>query len=631
MIVATAGHVDHGKTALVRALTGVDTDQLPEEKTRGLTIDLGFAYLPLPSGRIVGFVDVPGHERFVRNMVAGVAGIDSALLVVAADDGVMPQTREHAAVLSLLGVATCLVALSKADRVERERLDRVAADVRALLKTVGIEPVAVVETVAPGNVGVTELRAAIEARAERSPPRGTEGGFRLAVDRSFVVAGAGVVVTGIVHAGEARVGDRLALLPRGREVRVRGLRVQGAGAERARKGERAALNLAGIGRGEAARGDWIVAPDILAPSRRIDVEVFPLAEETGGLDQRVPVHVHHGSGHATGRLALLGRARLDAGERGLAQLVTDAPLVAARGDRIVLRDRSARRTIAGALVLDPTGPARGRAREARLGRLRLGAIADPRAALAATLAAAPHGVDLDAFLRARNLPPGAAWGRRLPEGTRDLAPALPGTVVLERHWSALTAACVEAVRRDHETREDRLGPTAAELRRAIPSRPSAALLDAVLREAARDGALIRRGAVAHLPGRKVEPGRADAALWSRARPLLDAGPGSPPALHPLAASLALQPADLGRFLDRMVGLGLVVKIAANRYLTPERIEEAVRRVDEAARLHPGGFTAAQFRDVAGVGRNFAIDLLEYMDRRGVTRRRGDLRAPGTAP
>ena len=309
--------------------------------------------------------------------------------------------------------------------------------------------------------------------------------------------------------------------------------------------------------------------------------------------------------------------------------MTDTPLVAARGDRLVLRDRSARRTVAGALVLDPAGPSRGRARASRLARLRLGAIADPDAALAAALDAAPHGVALDAFLRARNLPPDAALGWRALEGTRGLAPSLPGTAIREWRWNALAEACLAAVGRDHEERGDRLGPTPDALRRAIPSRPPGSLVDAVLRRLVRDGGLVRRGAVVHRPGREVELGRADAALWSRARPLLEVEAGSPPALFPLAASLELPPADLERFLDRMTGLGLVVKIAPNRYLTPERIDEAVRRVGEAARLHPAGFTAARFRDVAGVGRNFAIDLLEYMDRRGVTRRRGDLRTAGT--
>jgi selenocysteine-specific elongation factor len=361
LTLGTAGHIDHGKTVLVRALTGVDTDRLPEERERGISIELGYAPLELPSGRRLSVVDVPGHERFVRTMVAGATGIDLFLMVVAADDGVMPQTREHAAVLRALGVATGVVAITKADLADPARA---AAEAAALLPGAEVVPVA-----APAGDGVEALRAALERAATSVPARSAPGPLRLHVDRSFTIRGAGTVVTGTLWSGTAARGDEVRILPAGTPARVRSVQVHDERRERAEAGQRVALNLVGVARDEVARGDVIVAagagPTALAASYRVDVALqweTPEQRPDGGAR----VAVHHGTRESAARLAELGGRYF--------QLRLEQPLVPARGDRLVIRSLAPPDTLGGGVVLDPDPPRHGPSRDllARLARLERG-------------------------------------------------------------------------------------------------------------------------------------------------------------------------------------------------------------------------------------------------------------------
>ena len=383
VIVATAGHVDHGKTALVRALTGVDTDRLPEEKKRGLTIDLGFAYHPLDDDHVLGFVDVPGHERFVRNMLAGVGSIDLALVVVAADDGVMPQTREHTAILDLLGVTECLAVVSKVDKVDADRAEDVGVEIDALLSTTGMRGADIHQVSALSGAGMEALAGALRERALGLAARAANGRFRLCVDRAFMLRGAGLVVTGTVHAGVARRGERLVVTPSGHEARIRGIHAQDRPAEHALAGQRCALNLSGrdIESGAVTRGDWIVGPALHAPTDRIDARLHVLPSEARALRHWTPVHAHLAASHSTARIAVLETGSIAPGDGGRVQIVADHPLHALAGDRIVIRDQSATRTMGGGTVIDPllaqaragpAGPSRmaGRSRAARTGSCR---------------------------------------------------------------------------------------------------------------------------------------------------------------------------------------------------------------------------------------------------------------------
>ncbi len=378
MIIGTAGHIDHGKSALVRALTGTDPDRWEEEKARGITLDLGYAYATCDDGTRLGFVDVPGHERLVHNMLAGATGIDFVLLVIAADDGPMPQTREHLEIIDLLGLDRGAVALTKCDLADAARLTEVEAQIAGLLHGTSLSGVPVFPVSSITGAGLDALRAHLAVQAAHTRVRDGRGRFRLAVDRAFVLKGTGVVVTGTAHSGTVAIDDRLVLAPRGVEVRVRGIHAQNAAAERGAAGQRCALNLTGpkLDKDNVGRGDWLVAPSLHAPSDRLDVELRVARHAGRPLQHWTPVHVHIGAARVTGRVAVLEGETLAPGATGLVQLVLDAPTLALRGDRVILRDQSARQTLGGGRVLDDAPPTRGRRSAQRIAMLRaLGRVA----------------------------------------------------------------------------------------------------------------------------------------------------------------------------------------------------------------------------------------------------------------
>src|SRR5437660_6122153 len=404
MIIGTAGHIDHGKTALIKALTGMDADRLPEEKARGISIDLGYAFYPLADGAVLGFIDVPGHERFVHNMLAGATGIDFVRLVVAADDGVMPQTREHLEIIDLLGVKHGAAALTKIDCVGWARVDAARAEIEALLRGTALAGSPVFALSSMTGDGVPALRAHLEAMAASPPPAGAaEGCFRLAVDRCFTIAGSGTVVTGTVFSGSVGVGDHLLVSPSGQEVRVRSIHAQNRVAERGAAGQRCALSLVGVEKKDIARGDWILESAVYAPTGRFDTSLKLPPSATRALQHWTPVHVHLGAAEAMGRVSLLQATGIEPGGSGHAQIVLDRPIGALRGDRFILRDQSAQQTLAGGVVLDPFAPARKVRTPARLAVL--AALERPPMfdALQQLLSVAPAGGVLSWFARSSNL------------------------------------------------------------------------------------------------------------------------------------------------------------------------------------------------------------------------------------
>ena len=406
MIVATAGHIDHGKTLLVKTLTGVDTDRLPEEKARGISIDLGFAYLPLPGGQLIGFVDVPGHERFVRNMLAGVCGIDFALLVVAADDGVMPQTVEHLHILDLLNISRGAAVITKIDRVDEARVRLVCDNVKALLSSTRLCDVPVLPLSAVSGAGIAELRELLAREAAAQAARRSAGQhFRLAIDRAFTIAGSGTVVTGTVFNGVVNPGDKLVVSPAGTAVRVRAIQIQGKAAEQAVAGQRCALNLSGADLESASRGDWVLDPAIHSPTQRLDVRITVLAAETKPLKHWTPVHLHLATADVTARVAIRSGAVIAPGGSALAQLLLDHPVGALHGDRFIVRDQSASRTLGGGTVLNPFAPPTRRNSSARLAELGALEQPTPEATPAELVRLSDQGVDLARFEKTFNLTP----------------------------------------------------------------------------------------------------------------------------------------------------------------------------------------------------------------------------------
>jgi len=622
MIVGVAGHIDHGKTALVRALTGVDADRLPEEKQRGISIDIGFAYLKRPDGGVTGFVDMPGHERFMRNMLAGAAGIDLLLLVIAADDGVMPQTREHLAVTELLGVTRAVVAISKCDLADEARLATVREEVRALLagSALGVAPIVEVSTRTGHGVGA--LHALLgEAAAHELAPR--VGPARFAIDRAFSLAGAGTVVTGVVVQGTIKVGDMLAISPAGREVRVRSLHIQNRPGEMARAGERCGVALGGRTPADAVvRGDWLVDPALHAPTGRIDASLCLLATEERPLRHWSPVRFHHGAAEIAGRVALLQDAPLQPGESGLVQLVLDRPVAAAVGDRFVIRAANGECTRGGGWIVDLRPPQRRRKQPRRLQQIEAMALPDDDASLAAQLARWPWYVDSGAFRRDRAL-------AALPA----VAAVNSGRFLFgEAAWAGLASSALAAVTAFHERHPRLLGPSAKRIRETLdpplPDAPAAALFDALVER----GAFVREGGAYRLPGHRLGLDRSDEQLWRRAAPLLGGEARfRPPLLAELALMLAVREFDLGRVLRAKVHEGALAEVAEGRFVLADALRETAIILAELAEQGENRlFGAADLRDRLGNGRKVAIQILEYFDRQQITARRGEMRTLDSA-
>ncbi len=618
MIIGTAGHIDHGKSTLVRSLTGVDTDRLKEEKSRGISIELGYAYTRLPDGGMLGFIDVPGHERLVHTMVAGACGIDFALLVVAADDGVMPQTREHVAILELLGVTRGAVALTKIDLVDSPRLPEVEAQVKALLGPTALNeaPVFALDARTGDHPGTTTLRRHLHEAASSGPDRPDDGLFRLAVDRVFTLAGHGTIVTGTVFAGRVRTGDKLLVMPTGTAARVRSIHAQNCRTESGRAGERCALNLAGIEKSAIRRGDWLAEPQAMVASTRIDVRLKLLPDAGTPLAAWSPLHVHLGTTHAVAHVVPLESAQLRAGESSRVQLVFDAPLCAVTGDRFIVRDAQARRTIGGGGVLDPSAPARRRRSGERLGYLSALERMLAGEGLAPLLQHARAGLATAALVRLTGRP---AESLPLPPEALRISAGADDVVLLPVRWQSLREAALSALRRFHAETPDEPGPEVGRLRRiASPDMP-AGLWRALLDELARDRLVQFSGAWVHLPEHVVTLSQSDQSLAGKLRPLIAAGRYDPPWVRDLAATVR-EPEDRVRaVLRKLLTQGGVFQVVRDLYYDRERIAELAGMIHALGREH-GSLTAAGFRDVVGLGRKRAIQILEFFDRVGYTRR-----------
>lgn len=618
MIVGTAGHIDHGKTALVKALTGIDADRLAEEQTRGITLDLGYAYQRLASGEVLGFVDVPGHEKLVHNMLAGATGIDFVLLVIAADDGPMPQTREHLEILELLGLNRGAVALTKIDLADQARLAALQGEVRALLAPTGLAQAPVFPVSAMTGAGVDALREHLHAAAAAIPPRPGTGRFRLAIDRRFTLRGAGTVVTGTAHAGQVRVGDELVLSPSGQPVRVRGIHAQNRAAETGIAGQRCALNLTGPGldKDAIARGDWVIDPELHRPSARIDARVHVPGDAPKPLRHWSPVHLHLGSARLMARVAVLEGDAIEPGTQGFAQLVLENQTHALRGDRFVLRDPSARHNLAGGTVLDDRPPARGRRRPARIALLRALAVDDPTEALAAMLPHAERGLNLRDFTRMWNLDDSWASAQAISAGLRAVETAAGPVAFAPEHWDALRQRTLAMLAEEHQRHPERLGPDRERLRRRAAPRVERPVFGALLDEMTAAGDVVLNAPWIHLPGHQVTLAPTDERIWLQdIRPMLGARPFNPPRVRDIARALRLEEDRVRRLMRQLAGMGEVYKVAHDHYYTRAAVADLAAIARDLSE-HEGKALAAPFRDRIATGRKVAIQILEFFDRIG---------------
>jgi selenocysteine-specific elongation factor len=625
MIIGTAGHIDHGKTTLVHALSGVDTDRLKEEKARGISIELGYAYVPLKSGDgTLGFIDVPGHDKLVHTMMAGACGIDFVLLVIAADDGVMPQTREHLAIVQLLGVQKGAVAVTKTDRADAQRVREVHAQIAALLAETALRDAPLFDTNATqeNDAGVAALNAHLQETAAQSTRRRDDGLFRLAVDRVFTLAGQGTIATGTVFAGRVNAGDTVALAPRDAHetrdaIRIRSIHAQNRASQTGAAGERCALNLAGIDKHALSRGDWLVDARLARASERIDVELKLLDDAALTLTHWMPLHVHLGTTHRVAHVALLEADTLSAGRTERVQLVFDTPVSALPGDRFIVRNAQANRTIGGGRVLDPFAPARKRRTPQRRAWLdALTSLIDSGNAQA-LFEQAPYGLQgtLLTHLSGRASKPDGMHEVSMPGDTLFIAPY---------HWDALKARLMEALANFHARMPDEQGPDIARLRRMAAPLASDALWRALVENAVKHGEIAKSGLWLHLPAHAVTLDATEEQLAHDVLASIEEGRFDPPWMRELATTHNVPEEDMRRLLRKLARRGDLFQVVRDLFYSRASIGALAQLVEREARTQGGGIGAAAFRDASALGRKRAIQVLEFFDRVGYTRFHRDL-------
>ncbi|MGK7311078.1 MAG: selenocysteine-specific translation elongation factor [Candidatus Longimicrobiales bacterium M2_2A_002] len=619
-IVGTAGHIDHGKTALIGALTGEHTDRLPEEQERGISIDLGFSHLDTDRGTI-GVIDVPGHEDFIRNMLAGATGIDVLLLVVAADEGVMPQTREHTAIADLLGVHRAVVALTKTDLVDDEWLGLVHDDIADFLADSPFAGAPVIPTSTADGTGIEAVRGALEEVFDSRRGR-PDDLFRMPVDRTFTVRGTGTVVTGTVWSGRLARDSTVRILPGGLDVRVRGLQVHGGSVDAVEAGQRAAIALAGVDRDAVPRGSTVVTHPGWDETTRLTTSLRVLPGVRWSIEPWQRLRVHLATAEVMARAVLLDADRLDPGRQGLIQLRLETPLVARAGDRFVVRSYSPVTTIGGGVVLEPIPPKRTAVGADDLERLAALPGDDATAAVEAVLAEAGG-----AGIRRDRLP--VDTGAAPPEVDRALAG--PGAVeVGDRAFAARAVTdarerLLAAVDRYHQSTPTRPGIDPAALRQAAAADAADELVEHALDALLEDAELVtRRGRVARADFH-VTLTPEQRALRDRLLEAVRAGGVAPPRLDELVGELDASPSLLEDLVELLEAEGTLVRIEHDLHIHADPLAGAVRRVRERLGGRTG-LSPGEFRDVLEVSRRHLIPLLEYFDRTGVTAREADGRA-----
>ena len=611
-VVGTAGHVDHGKSTLLTALTGIDPDRLREERERGMTIDLGFAWVKLPHGGHIGFVDVPGHQDFIRNMLAGIGSIDAVLLVVAADEGVMPQTREHLAILGLLGIDRGVIALTKRDLVDDEWAALAVTDVRAALRGTALADAPLVEVSSTARLGLDELLAALERVLGEAPARRDIGRPRLPVDRSFTMSGFGTVVTGTLLDGSLTIGDEIAVLPGDRRGRIRGLQTHRRSLDVAQPGSRVAANISGVDKQDISRGMVVARPGSLETTNLLAVRLALLASASAALEHDEEVKVHVGTAETMARAALLEGPAIAPGETAWAQLRLSDPVAVAVGDRLVIRRPSPSETIGGGAVAD-------------LATVRLRRRAETVAALERRTA--PSAASrLLASLDVPRTPAEAADRSGLSPDERDAAVAeltrdgravaLGDALVSHGALETLATHALRICAKAHRAMPLRAGASREEVRSALglPAKRFAALVERLVV----DGRLAERGSALALPSHQPRLSEDQERHWRSARAALAKEPLQPPSPAQLETEHGLDRELIAALAER----GDVVRIGTEAVFLPEAVTRFARVVvDELAAS--GSITVARARDLSGSSRKHVLPLLQFLDDRGLTRRHGD--------
>ena len=624
VIIGTAGHVDHGKSTLITALAGINPDRLKEEQERGMTIDLGFASLQLPNGRVVGIVDVPGHERFLKNMLAGAGGVDVVLLVIAADEGIMPQTREHLDILRLLDVKAGVVALTKCDLVDDDWLAMVREEVREFLHGTPLEDAPVLPVSAVTGQGLNDLLTAMQEAVERVPARNTSAPFRLPIDRVFTLAGAGTVVTGTLVSGRVRVGDAVEILPAGRRSRARQIQVHGRRVDEAVAGSRVAINLPGVEKEEIARGMVCAPPGLFRPTQAFDAQVTLLPDAPKGITHRARIRVYLGTAEAIGRVSLLDADRLEPGTQGFVQVRLEKPLVAARGDRFVIRTYSPMLTIGGGIVLEPHAVRHKRFVPAVIEHLQSLSKGDPTEKVLAILAQSPAGMDEAELIRRAETDAESVSAalRRLEEQAQAIR---LGEVWFAHHvLSDLRHRLEQVVRSYHQQNPLRAGMPREELRSSVARHLPPRLFEALLMRWQEEGYLALQGTLVRLADFRIRLNERQQRLVERVAGVLRQAGVMPPPVEVISQQVGAPPSAVRAMIGVLVETGEVLRLEEELFFHREVVEEVAELVRRTIR-EKGSLSVGEFRDLTGSSRKFAVPLLEYYDSIRLTRRVGDVR------
>ncbi|MBM7855901.1 selenocysteine-specific elongation factor [Desulfohalotomaculum tongense] len=631
IIIGTAGHVDHGKTMLIKTLTGTDTDRLREEKERGISIELGFASLTLPSGRTAGIVDVPGHERFIKNMLAGISGIDLVLLVIAADEGVMPQTREHFDILQLLQVKNGIVVLTKSDLVEPDWLDLVREEVREFLAGTTLEDAPLIAVSSVTKEGIPELLQTIDNMVEGTKERASSGLMRLPVDRVFSVTGFGTVVTGTMVSGQLYVGDEVEIMPTKINSRVRGLQVHGSKVDRARAGQRVAINLAGVEVEEIERGNVVTVPNALIPSFRLDAKLHLLKNAAKELRHRTRVRLHIGTDEIMARVVLLDRDELKPGDEAYVQLQLEEKTVASKGDRFVIRSFSPMHTIGGGRIIDAVPKRHKRFKPEVIEALATKEKGTPEELVLQHITSQRAPVPAAEIAGETNLPAGEvenAVQKLFKEQKIKIIPAENKQLVIllsrYRRWSEQITRLLAEYHRKYPLRE---GYPKEELRSRQFSNINTKDFQNLLQSMEADGIIKLHPQTVALPGFNGEPTGKDANIVKNIEEIIKGNKFQPPRWKEALKQANIKQEDGGEYLSYLTRTGKIIKVADDIYFHRDTLKQAQEKVIQYLKEN-NSISIAETRDLLQTSRKYALPLLEYFDRERITRRTGDDRVLG---
>jgi len=628
VVMGTAGHVDHGKTSLIKALTGIDTDRLKEEKERGITIELGFAFLPLPNGRILGIVDVPGHEKFIKNMVAGAAGIDFVMLVVAADEGIMPQTREHVDICSLLGISQGIVALTKTDMVDEDWLALVTDDIRAFLEKSFIQGAPIIPVSSVTGAGLPRLMSALESMTDKIEEVADAGLFRLPIDRVFTMKGFGTVVTGTLVSGRVGVGEEIEIQPAALRAKIRGLQVHNRTVETAESGQRTAVNLQGIDKGVIDRGNVLVSPGTFEPTRRIDVLFEYLAVNEKKLKNRALVRFHTATSEIIARLILLEKEFVEPGESAYAQLFLESPTVVMADDRFVIRSYSPVTTIGGGIVVDPLPRKHKRHTAGPVEEMVCLCSGDPmEKTLTVIRRAGLEGIDLSRLVIRTGLHPNKL--KKILEGQISRRQVIqvehePIRIVSISVYENLQNAMIQELVAYHKRNALKEGVAKEELRSTLGAYISARIFNMALKDMEKAGKIVIDRENVRMTTHRValkadmEDLRSTIASFYR-----DCGL-APPTVRELGEKFSGQRSQVVNVLNVMLREGALVKISEELYYD-RGIFENLREDYKKLLVREGKATPTSFKELTGLSRKFVIPLMEYFDMTKLTIRAGEHR------